>query len=76
MDERIVKLEEKLTHLERYLEELDSAVRDLFQKLETVQAEIRHHRSETHKRFDELARAGGDGDGTLEEPPPPHWGRK
>jgi uncharacterized coiled-coil protein SlyX len=75
MEDRIIKLEEKVMLLEKYLEELDSVVREFYAKLEATQADIQRRGEETEQRFVNLGRAMAEDDDD-DEPPPPHWGRK
>ena len=75
MEDRIIQLEEKVMLLEKYLEDLDAVVRELYEKLEATQAEIQRRGEETEQRLVDLGRAMAE-DEDEDEPPPPHWGRK
>lgn len=74
MDPRLVAIEEKLAHLERHIGELDGVVRDMNDRFDGFQRQMRKMRADL-----ETQRAGGgsDGDGEaghdLEEDKPPHW---
>ena len=70
MDERLTDLEEKFAYLERYVEQLDETVRELFDKLEGIRADISRAGEETAARLTALE----EGEQTLEDERPPHWG--
>jgi uncharacterized coiled-coil protein SlyX len=54
MSDHLIRLEEKIAFLERYVEELDSAVRELSTRLDTVNSEMLRMHSETHARIHAL----------------------
>jgi uncharacterized coiled-coil protein SlyX len=55
MEHRIVRLEECFAHLERHVDELDTVVRDLFARIDTLRSELERLRGETSERIDWLA---------------------
>ncbi|MDY7107399.1 MAG: SlyX family protein [Planctomycetota bacterium] len=55
MEDRIVNLEEKFAHLERYVEELDGVVREAHERLSALGGEMTRLRAETRQQFAELA---------------------
>jgi uncharacterized coiled-coil protein SlyX len=62
MEQRIVSLEEKVTFLERHVEELDGQVRELFDLLASIRGEIGRLRSQTEIRFTQLAEGSEEED--------------
>ena len=69
MDDRLTRVEEKLAHLERHVGELDGVVREGFDRIEELSAELR-------RLNDRLAQQSepGEGDGPdAERDRPPHW---
>jgi uncharacterized coiled-coil protein SlyX len=62
MEERIVNLEEKFAHLERYVEELDGVVREAHDRLAALNAELIRLRADTQQRLTALASDEGQGE--------------
>ena len=67
MSQQDTKLEEKIAFVERHVEELDSVVRELYDKITALQQELARLREETGQRFGEIERSPQDD-------VPPHWG--
>ena len=67
MSNEMTGVEEKVAFLERHVEELDSAVREVFEKLEQLRAEFERHRADTQQQIDARERS-------IEDDKPPHWG--
>jgi len=67
MDPTITNLEEKIAFMERHVEELDGLVREVFDKLEGLRADMTRFREDTKQQFAERDR-------TPEDDVPPHWG--
>lgn len=69
MEARLVNLEEKIAHLERYLGDLDEVVRDLHDRMDAYQREIAKMQATLEQQL------GGDdkSGGSLEDERPPHW---
>lgn len=69
MEARLVNLEEKIAHLERYLGDLDEVVRDLHDRMDAYQREIAKMQATLEHHV------GGDDEsgGSLEDERPPHW---
>lgn len=70
--QRLIAVEEKLAHLEKYLGELDEVVRDLATRLDVQAKGVKQVRTILEQHL-----AGGeDGDGSASDPEadrPPHW---
>ncbi|XAM01517.1 SlyX family protein [Phycisphaeraceae bacterium D3-23] len=71
---RIIALEEKLAHLEKYLGDLDEVVRDLAARLDTQTKGVQQMRSvlEQHLAGGDDTK-GSDPDPDPESDRPPHW---
>ena len=67
MEQRIIAIEEKLAHLERYVEQLDATVRELYDRLDLQGKDLTRLREDTQTQFNELDRPP-------EDDKPPHWG--
>lgn len=72
VDPHIVRIEERLAHLERHLEQLDEVVRDLHQRQDAISARLTRLGEQTKRDLAALS----DGPRELEDDEPPHWGRK
>ena len=68
-DERLVLIEEKMVHLERYVSELDSVVRDLSEENRTLRGEL----GKLRKLIEQQATNAAEGPRTLEDDRPPHY---
>jgi len=69
---RLIAVEEKLAHLEKYLGELDEVVRDLATRLDAQTKGVQQVRSILEQHL----AGGGDGEGSSSDPEtdrPPHW---
>jgi uncharacterized coiled-coil protein SlyX len=65
VDDRLIKLEEALAHLERHVEELDGVVQRLYARVDAIRTDVERLRGETKQQFDWLAKSDepspGDG---------------
>jgi uncharacterized coiled-coil protein SlyX len=61
------RLEEQMAFLERHVEELDSVVRELYERLDSLRDEIGRLRDDTTRRFESMTSDPADDR-------PPHWG--
>ena len=77
MDPRVVQLEEKVAHLERYVSELDGVVREMNARMDHFAREAKALRALVDAGRDGgEAGDGGGGDGAdddLRDERPPHW---
>jgi uncharacterized coiled-coil protein SlyX len=64
MEDRIVNLEEKFAHLERYVEELDGVVKEVYERLMVLSEELSRLGEATQQQLAELDRRAED-----KEPP-------
>ena len=67
MEQRIIAIEEKLAHLERYVEQLDASIRELYDRLAAQGNDLTRLREDTQSQFNEIGRQP-------EDDKPPHWG--
>jgi len=68
---RLIAVEEKLAHLEKYLGELDEVVRDLATRLDVQAKGVKQVRTILEQHL-----AGGEDEGSSGDPEadrPPHW---
>ncbi len=65
----ILRLEEKIAFLERHVEQLDGVIRELFERNEEIDGELKRLRDDTERQF-------GSHDHSAEDDVPPHWGKK
>lgn len=72
METRLESLEEKLSFLERHVDQLDEQVRELFDRLTAQRAALERLREDTQASFDAIGTDGAEGSETDERPP--HWG--
>ncbi|MEO1235616.1 MAG: SlyX family protein [Planctomycetota bacterium] len=75
MDNRLVNLEEKVTHLERHLGELDAVVRELHDNMDRYQRQIDQIKTLVESSHDSSNNTGADppSDTDLTDDKPPHW---
>ena len=72
MDSRLVNVEEKIAHLERYVAELDGVVREMNDRMAHYQKQL----GEIRRIVEAQGGKGGDdgiSDQDLEDERPPHW---
>jgi uncharacterized coiled-coil protein SlyX len=60
MNERIVRLEEALAHVDRHVDELDEVVQALYNRVEALQAELERFKGRTNERIGWLAEREDD----------------
>lgn len=68
MDDRIIQIEEKLAHLEKYVNDLDTVVQTMQGRMDGIRAEVA-------RAFDRLEQLEQDDehDGDPADDKPPHW---
>ncbi|MEM1109757.1 MAG: SlyX family protein [Planctomycetota bacterium] len=74
MESRLIAVEEKIAHLERYLGELDGVVRELHDRMDGYKSQIDRLRDEFGEHLSNADDAPEPGrDDQLEDDKPPHW---